>query len=76
MTEFPATGSNVARLTMRYRAAFEEYRGIVAKNAHLNLTGGKPSPQAQLDEERAFQELDSARQALLDAAAQADPTVH
>lgn len=76
MTEFPSTDNNVARLTLRYRTAFAEYRGIVAKNAHLNLTGGKPSPQAQLDEERAFQELDSARQALLDAASQAHPTLH
>ena len=76
MTEFPSMNNNVAALTLRYRVAFKEYQGIVDKNAELNLTGGKPSEQALVAEERAFEELDSARQALLDAAAEACPTVH
>jgi len=38
--------------------------------------GGKLSRQAQLEEELASDELDSARYALLNAAALADPTIH
>ena len=67
---------NVEALTMRYQTAFEEYQDIVDKNAELSVMGDKPSEQAQLEEERAFDELDSARYALLDAAAQAYPTIH
>ncbi len=75
MTEFFAM-DNVDVLTLRYRTAFEEYQDIVDKNAELSLMGDKPSPQAQLEEERAFDELDSARYALLGAASQAYPTIH
>ena len=53
-----------------------EQNALVVKNAELNLTSGKLSPQAQLEEELALDELDSARYALLNAAAQANPTVH
>jgi hypothetical protein len=76
LREFPSMSNNLEVLTLRYTTAFEEYKGIVDKNAELSLTGGKPSEQALLQEERAFEELDSARQALLDAAAQAYPTLH
>jgi hypothetical protein len=63
-------------LTLRYKAAFAEYQDILDKNAERNLTGVRPSQRAVLEEERAFEELDVARHALLDAAALADPTVH
>jgi len=76
MKEFPSMNNSVEVLTLRYRTAFDEYQGILDKNAELSLTGGKPSEQAVIQEERAFEELDSARQALLDAAAQAYPTLH
>ena len=66
----------VERLTSRYQAAFADYQDVVIKNAELNLTSGKLSQRAQQEEERALDELDSARYALLDAAAQANPTVH
>jgi hypothetical protein len=66
----------VEQLTLRYRAAFDEYKNIVDKNAELCLMGDKPSEQALLDEERAYDELDSARHALLGAAGLADPTLH
>jgi hypothetical protein len=76
MARVPSVDDAVERLTMRYKAAFAEYQGILDKNAELNLTGDKPSERALLEEERAFEELDVARQALLDAAALAYPTVH
>lgn len=66
----------VERLTLRYETAFAEYQDIVVKNTELNLTGGKLSRQAQFEEEVALDELDSARYALLNAAAQAHPTIH
>jgi hypothetical protein len=72
----PPSDDVIKRLTIRYVDAFAEYRDIVDKNAELNLTGGRPSEQARLEEELAFEELDSARYALLSAAAQADPTIH
>ena len=74
-TQFFST-DDVDALTLRYRTAFEQYQDIVDKNAEASLMGDKPSPQAQLEEERAFDALDSARYALLDAAAQAYPTIH
>ena len=76
MTQYPSIDNAFALLTLRYRTAFEAYKGIVHTNAELNRTGSKPSEQALTDEERACDELDSARQALLDAAAQAYPTIH
>jgi len=63
-------------LTLRYQAAFVQYRGLVDRNTGLNLSGDRPSVRALHEEERAFEELDVARSALLDAAAQAHPTVH
>lgn len=66
----------VERLTSRYQAAFADYQYVVIKNADVSLTSGKLSPQAQLQEELALDELDRARYALLNAAAQANPTVH
>jgi hypothetical protein len=62
--------------SVRYKAAFEIYRRLVDRNADLFLSGGKPTDAARLDEERAFDALDCARHALLDAAALAYPTVH
>lgn len=74
----PAAASDDAMelATLRYKAAFEEYQGAVERNAEQNLDGGKLSRRALLEEERAFQELDGARYALLNAAALADPTLH
>jgi hypothetical protein len=66
----------VARLTLRYQVAFAEYQDVVVKNTEVNLTSGKLSRQAQLEEELAADELDSARYALLNAAALAHPTIH
>jgi hypothetical protein len=66
----------VERLTSRYQVAFSDYQDVVVKNTEVNLTSGKLSQQAQREEELALEELDSARYALLDAAAQANPTVH
>jgi hypothetical protein len=62
--------------SVRYRAAYEVYQQVVDRNADLCLSGGKPSDAALQDEERAFDELDCARHALLDAAALAYPTIH
>ena len=66
----------VERLTLRYQMAFAEYQDVVVKNTELSLTVGKLSRQAELEEELAADELDSARYALLNAAALADPTIH
>jgi hypothetical protein len=74
MKQYP--GANVEALTVRYKAAFDQYQRIVDRNMELTLTGGRPSPDAALDEERAFDELDAARHALLDAAALVSPTLH
>ena len=51
----------VERLTSRYQAAFADYHHVVVKNAELNRISGRLSPQAQLEEELALDELDSAR---------------
>jgi hypothetical protein len=67
---------DIEKLTTRYKAAFDEYQVIVDKNAELSLLGEKPSQQALLDEERAFEKLDFARHELLEAAARACPTIH
>ncbi len=75
MAEFSSI-ENVEVLTLRYKTAFDEYQDIVDKNAELSLMGDKLSQQAQQAEERAFDELDSARYALLDAASLAYPTIH
>ena len=66
----------VALATLRYNAAHAEYRGVVDKNAAVSMSGGKPSESALLEEERAFEELDRARNALFNAAAVASPTIH
>jgi hypothetical protein len=63
-------------LTLRYQTAFAQYRCLVDRNAGLNLSGARPSDLALYEEERAFDELDVARNALLEAAARAHPTVH
>ena len=75
--ECPVTNDDVVeRLTMRYQTAFAEYQDVVVKNTELNMTRGSLSHQAQREEELAFDELDRARYALLDAAALAYPTIH
>lgn len=61
---------------VRYQAAFADYRDLVDKNAELHMTGYKLSPRARLEEELAYDELDSARHALFTAAAVAFPTIH
>ena len=65
-----------AQVTLRYRTAFAEYQHVVDRNTELMLSGGKPSKLAHLEEERAFEELDVARHALLVAAELAYPTIH
>jgi hypothetical protein len=72
----PGSDDPVELATLRYKAAYAQYRGLVDKNAEVSMTGTKPSEGALLDEERAFDELDSARYALFNAAAVAFPTVH
>ena len=72
----PAMDDAFELLTLRYQAAFVEYRWLVDRNTGLNLSGDRPSAWARHEEERAFEELDVARQALLDAAAREHPTVH
>ena len=75
--ECPVTDDDVlGRMTARYEAAFAEYQDLVIKNTELNMTGCGLSPQARREEELAFDELDSARYALLNAAALAYPTIH
>jgi len=66
----------VERLTLRYEVAFALYQGVVVKNTELNMTSGSLSRQAQREEELASDELDSARYALLNAAALVRPTMH
>jgi hypothetical protein len=66
----------VGLATLRYNEAYTLYRVLVDKNAELAMTGGKPSKQARREEERAFEELDCALDALLNAAAKAYPTIH
>lgn len=73
---YPEMDDTFDVLTTRYRAAVVQYQHLMNKNARLNLSGDKPSAQQLLDEERAFEELDCARHALLDAATLANPTVH
>lgn len=60
----------------RYRAAVLQWQDLTNKNAFLSLSGEKLSDEKRLDEERAFDEVDSARQALFEAAALAHPTIH
>jgi hypothetical protein len=74
--EFALLHEDVARLTVRYNAAYAKYQDLVEIHAELSLDGGKLSEQALLDEEQAFEELDCARHALFDAAALAYPTIH
>lgn len=70
-------GDDAVELAMlRYKLAYAEYQDVVDRNNELNLSGGRPSPRARLDEELAFEELDSARHALFIAAAEAFPTIH
>jgi hypothetical protein len=66
----------VERLTLRYSAAYAVYHYLTDKNSELWLSGGRPSKRARDEEEQAFEELDSARHALLGAAACAYPTIH
>jgi hypothetical protein len=73
---YSAADGVVEALTARYRAAFAKYEGLVRDNTALNLSGGRPSLKALLDEEEAFVDLDGARHALLEAAARAHPSIH
>jgi hypothetical protein len=71
-----ASDDAVERAMSRYETACMEYEGVVDQNTELSLRGGKPSQLARLEEERAFEELDSARHAVFTAAAVAFPTIH
>ena len=73
---YPEMDDTFDMFTKRYRVAVHQYQDLINKHARLNLSGSKPSPQQLLDEERAFEEIDSARYALLDAATLASPTLH
>jgi hypothetical protein len=72
----PVNDDAVDLLTVRYKAAYAAYQGVVDQNTGLFMSGDRPSAAALRDEERAFDELDCARHALLDAAALAYPTIH
>ena len=72
----PGIDDAVERAMVRYRAAHAQYEGVVVRNTELTLSGGRPSQQAHLDEELAFEALDCARHALFTAAALAFPTIH
>jgi len=72
----PGSDDAVEQATLRYKAAYAEYEGLVDRNAELRLSGGMPSRRARRKEERAFDELDSARHALFTAAAVDFPTIH
>ena len=72
----PALDDAVETAMVRYQTAFADYQGLVDRNAELNMSGYKPSPRARLQEELAYDELDSARHALFTAAAVAFPTIH
>jgi hypothetical protein len=76
MSPLSPTDAVVETLTLRYRAAFARYQGLVRDNTALSLSGGRPSVKALLAEEEAFEDLDGARHALLDAAARANPSIH
>ena len=71
-----ASDDAVETAMVRYKTAFAGYQDVVDKNAELNMCGYKPSPRARLEEELAYDELDSARHALFTAAAVAFPTIH
>lgn len=71
-----AADDTLALLTSRYKAAYNEYQAIMEMNNELALMGAKRAPQDVIDEERAFDRLDAARYALLNAAAQGYPTIH
>lgn len=72
----PGIDDAVERAMVRYNAAYACYEDVVDSNTFLTLSGVRPSPLARLEEERAFEELDSARYALFTAAAVAFPTIH
>ena len=72
----PAIDDAVETAMVRYRMAFAEYQDLFEKNAELTMTGNTLSPRARLEEELAYDELDSARHALFTAAAVAFPTIH
>jgi hypothetical protein len=72
----PGSDDAVEVAMVRYQAAAADYEGVVDKNAWVSMRGDKPSPRARLEEERAYEELDSARHALFTAAAVAFPTIH
>jgi hypothetical protein len=72
----PGSDDPVELATVRYKAAFAEYQGFVNRHTELSMSGSKPSPLALLAEERACEALDSARNALFNAASVAFPTVH
>ena len=73
--ENPASDDPVELATQRYQTAFAVYQCIVEENTEMTMTGDKLSRRARLEEERAFEELDSARFALFVAAAVAFPTI-
>jgi hypothetical protein len=71
-----AENDAVGVYSARYKKACKAYQHLFDQNKNLYLRGGKPSDTARQDEERALDELDCARHALLDAAALAYPTIH
>lgn len=71
----PSTGSltfdsfDIARLRVRYLAAFDRYRACAADLAEQSVDGQPPSIQELDAEQEALQELAAVRGALLDALA-------
>jgi hypothetical protein len=52
-------------LRLRYKAAFDAYQTIAARNAAVLNNGGKLSVQDRTDEERATCDLETARDELM-----------
>lgn len=74
--EHPGSDDAVELAMVRYQAACEMYEGLADMNTWLRLIGDRPSMRLRVEEERAFDELDCARHALVTAAAVAFPTIH
>jgi hypothetical protein len=73
---YPEMDDTFDGVIQRYRVAVLRWQDLTDKNAHVSLNGEKLSDERRLDEERAYDEVDSARQAVFAAAALAHPTIH
>ena len=73
---YPEMDDTFDAVIERYRAAVVQWQALTDKNAYSSLRGEKLSDQRRDAEERAFDEVEGARQALFEAAALAHPTIH